>query len=357
MQTRISPLAAAVKARLANRKSIAQIADRMTVIEPASETIRPPSIFLESELDKVTRVGVYTTMEIERGRIYGGKEMHAPLIRYELSDAIAFPFGFTVKDHSFERFGEMPLRLLATGNVTHVRRAHYSGTTMGAQFFGHCIRDSCATTLLTRDDEALILPHQQNWTHWEEYRSIFALNPLPLGLIHVDELVFHSDYAQGRSRIQRYHTLRAMVREALPAARLKGAGKRIFLHRGATGAARVISNEIALVDALTSEGFEFVDIAQANVSKIMDAAMDAELCVTMEGSHQIHAFLFLKHDGILVNIQPSDRLNCVVNDFIPPIGMRYAFVVGMKGGAGYHVDIPALLKTIDLAEHARAVAR
>lgn len=354
--SRFHPLLAALRGRLKPRRPIEDIADRVITVEPASESWRPPAIFIESELDKIVRANEYSTAEIERNRMFGGKVRHEPLIRYEFSDALVFPYGFSVKDHSFARYGAIPLQLLATGEISHLRRAHYSGSTLGTQFFGHCIRDSCATALLTGEDEALILPYQEQWAHWEEYRSFFSLAPLPPGLFHVGELIFHSDFAQGPSRIQRYRELRARLREALPEAARKGEGKRIFLRRGAAGAKRAISNEGALIEALMKEGFEILDTAGASVSDIMHAAMDADLCVTMEGSHHIHAFLFLHSRGSIVHIQPSDRINCVLNDYLPQVGMGYGFVIGARSGAGYEVDIPNLLKTADLVANRRAVA-
>lgn len=353
MVSRLSPIFASLRQRLLGQRAMRELATRTDIIQEESVSYYPPAIYLPDQLEKVTATPSDTSWDWELTRLGSGCKRHAPLIRYEFEDVLVFETGFTVGGASFGRYGPLPLASLIGAQPRDLARAHYAGNYSTSRYFGHWLRDACATALLTRDNESLILPYGKEWRHAPEYIRVFSF-PTPEQLpVRVARLAYHSDYAQNENRTRRYGILRDRLRNALLHTAGHNPGRRVFLRRRG-GEARNINDEPALIDRLVKEGFHIVDTANMNIEEIMRASLDADLCVTMEGSHQAHAYLFLRRGGALINIQPSDRFNNMARDYAPNFGFQYGFVVGNREGAGYTVDVGALMRTIDLAQRAEA---
>lgn len=352
MVTRLSPIAASLRYRMSGERAMQEVAAKTEVIEEEGSSDYPPAIYLPDQLEKIAATPDDTTLEQEMARLRGGAKRHAPLIRYEFEDALVFETGFTVGNASFARYGPLPIASLIMTRPRDLPRAHYAGSHNASRYFGHWLHDACATALLTREDESLFLPYGAAWPHAPEYMRLFAFPPPERPPARVGKLSFHSDFGQGRNRIRRYEVLRERLRQSMRGKTGGKAGGRVFLRRSG-GEPRDINDESTLTDRLVREGFRIVDAASMSVEQMMKLALDADLCVTMEGSHQNHAVMFLRQGGTLINIQPSDRFNNMVQDFLPALGMRYGFMVAPRNGAGYDVDTEPLLRTIDLVERAK----
>src|SRR4051794_34687657 len=78
-----------VFARLRGRPvDIASLATEQRVISPSIEQEVPAAIFHPCELDRVKKVQQYTTWELEKRCIQGGRITHAATSVYKLEDAV-----------------------------------------------------------------------------------------------------------------------------------------------------------------------------------------------------------------------------------------------------------------------------
>lgn len=353
MLIRTRPFANAIRRRIGLRPRLEDAADRIETIEEQSTERRPGAIFLAAEFEKIMAVQHETTWDAEKRRISESQVTHKPLVRYEFSDALVFHYGCSVKGLSFFQYGPVPVKILLREPMATLNKAHYAMPSVAAPYFGHWLIDAVPSALLTEEDEDLILPTPDHWPHAKAYVRLFELHPHTRSLYRVNKLAVYHDISQSRSKVRRYREMRRRIRKNITTDGAAKKNERIYLRRGTTGTSRTIANEDELIRRLGEHGFTVVDVAASALDEIMSAAIDAEICVTIEGSHQDHALMFLRENGALVAIQPSNRFNCVAIDRTHPIGLHYGFVVADSADDGFLVDCASLLATLDLVEQRR----
>jgi len=179
---------------------------------------------------------------------------------------------------------------------------------------------------------------------------------IPDQTIFARRAVVVEDIAIGTHKAERLRRLARIARAKVGPR--KGDGL-VYLRRGDSGAARALANEKALVDALTARGFEVVDTEATPLEELLRRLRDAEVVVSMEGSHLTHAHLMMKEGGVLLVINPFDRFvsKHLLTAFM--LGARPATVIAEHaGGDGlYHVDVGDLFRTLDLAHTDREARR
>ena len=85
------------------------------------------------------------------------------------------------------------------------------------------------------------------------------------------------------------------------------------------------------------------------LERILGASADAQVVVSLEGSHSIHGLFAARRGALIVMINPADQFNNLLADLLPGFGQRLGSIVASREGAGYRVDVPRLLKLIDRA--------
>lgn len=346
MLPRIFPYKNKLKTYISDRKSLSDVAVSTEIIQQEEMETRPPSIFLEEEIEKVTASQAPVDLPTEIARARGGTVTHRPTIRYGLKNALVFANGVSVNGTTVARFGPLPHRQLLFGPVTRLDRAAYANSQTAMRFFGHWLTDACATALLCGDDETLILPIRNDWPHSGQYAKIFEFPRDPNPVFYVESLAMFDDVGHGSNRKQRYLALREQIRTKIP---VQGSNK-VYVRRGSLGVARTILNEDDVIRSLMDRGFEVLEPEAMTSREILDRTLDAEAIVSLEGSHLSHACYFLRNNGLILTLQQSDRFCNVYKDYANTIGLRYGFIVA-EGATelGYTVNIDSLNRTLDLA--------
>ena len=352
MPTRLAPYTNRLRRWWGGGSDLARAARRIEVVEPASTEARPPAVFLEGELAKVTAVQAETSWSQELARIRGGLVQHRALVRYELDDALVFASGFAAAGRNHARFGPLPHRALLTGRVVELDHAVSCHTSSAVRYFGHWLNDALPSALLAESGRSVLLPWHGGWPHASEYLARLDISPTPGAVFRVRELECYDDVGQGASRRARLRELRRRLRTTCSSER--PAHSRVYLRRGPLGAARAIANEDELLRALEREGFCVVDAGNAELEAVVAPMLDAELAVSVEGSHQAHALLALADEASLLSIQPSDRFSNVYATRAAALRWTYGFTVAATGADGrLQVDVDSLLRTVELCERSR----
>lgn len=335
--------------RLGRHVSLEDAATNIEVVEPESATSTPPVIALDGEFDRITRLAPGAAMEDAKSLVFGLAGVKRALIRYEFEDALVYPTGFSAGGGNFMRDLPLPHKQLLAGKITRLPKALCTHTPVSIRYFGHWIADSCPTALMKSDDEALLMTHRPEWPHAHEYCGLLDLDPEPAGVYHVDKLAWMDDFGQGESRSRRYRELRRRLRAHIGAAEQgESPARLVYLRRGSTGVKREIVNEDELIGRLSDSGFTIVDLHNASVADIMRRCMDAEICITLDGSHQNHAFFFMRDNGFMLILQPADRFSPNGIQRAHAFGLERGYVVTEAAPGGYVADADRILRTIDL---------
>ena len=352
---RLRPYANAVMKRIFGAPTFDEAATSVSVIEPEMEMRQPASVSLEGEFERIRNFAPGDTLEAAKLKAFGGSVRKRPLKRYEFKDMLVFPTGLSTSRATYMRDASLPHRLLLTQDIPTLTKALSTHTPVSIRYFGHWLSDSCPTALFCEEDEALLMTHRPAWPHAYDYCPLFDIAPKDAGVFHVEKLTWMDDVGQGPSRMERCQRLRRRLRANVKPADLKTPPpSRIYLRRGATGMNRTIANEEALIDRLSKQGFVTVDMQHMSVPEIMRAAIDADICVTMDGSHQNHAFYFLRDHGLLCMVQPADRFSLGGFEMGAGAGYATAFTIADPSPDGYVVDADKILRTIDLWQDGKA---
>jgi hypothetical protein len=129
-------------------------------------------------------------------------------------------------------------------------------------------------------------------------------------------------------------------------------GRKVMLHRGRSGAQRVLVNEHELETLLAMRGFEMVDPARCNAREIAQACA-GRAHPAMRGGQPVDPCLAIAERGAIVAMIPPYRYTNHYKDLTDCIGtMRYGSITGTAVEGGFHVDPDELLHLLDRVETA-----
>ncbi|WOI56521.1 glycosyltransferase 61 family protein [Palleronia sp. LCG004] len=178
----------------------------------------------------------------------------------------------------------------------------------------------------------LVLPYPSDWQHAADYVRHMDLHPLREPRAFFRELTVCTEIGMNENRRSRMKRLSADIRDRITASNCK----RVYLSRGKSGVTRELANESEIAAIL--EDNEFVKISvSAPPSQIRKALRDADICVSMEGSHVAHAILALPERSRLVIINPGDRFVTIFADYATLVGKRISYLVPEKRENGHHL--------------------
>jgi len=216
----------------------------------------------------------------------------------------------------------------------------------GSTWFGHWLEDEVPLQFLASAFGPPIAHVRTEYAHEGAYRELLKLDhPLRVGTAHIRHLRIVDEFAQNPSKARRYWRIRSQL------ARLKkGAGNRVFLNRGTTGASRSLTNEAQLVARFRAEGYAIVDIATSPLSEILNVLIGASLVVGVEGSHLAHALYAIKDFGQLVILTPPQRAYTTVAEIAPFCRVHASMYICIPESDGsFYANIDELLAFIDEA--------
>ncbi|MDF2232256.1 glycosyltransferase 61 family protein [Albimonas sp. CAU 1670] len=323
------------------------------VLQPEEvEGVRPP-VLLEAGVERIRAPAPFSVLETERAIVTAERVVHDPVIRWTFERAVATPHGWANAAFG-ERYDRAMLSDPLRGELARVGSLHYCIGFVSWRFFGHWLTDAVAASLLAPEDEATWLSHPPAWSHCRDYRALLGLAPLDAPAALAERLHVYQDYSQGSLKRERNRRIRARMR-----ARADGAqgGGRVYLRRGEGGVRRMIENEDALIEALSRDGFRVVDVLSSDARTLVERTLDAEVVVSLDGSHLDHTHFTVAEGGVQLAMIEPDRFTlrqvgiCRANGVIPA-----SVVLEGSAQAGYRVDVDEVFRTLELAERRRAAA-
>ena len=338
-----------VRGLIGQRSSLAEIAQKTEILQEEERVAVTPPLQLPGDTDKVTEgVPGHSTAAEELAVTTQTEMIHAPVIRWEIEDCLVHPAGIDARGAMWRH--RRPISHDLTCQLHSSDRSIYCDNGASQIYFGHWLNDACPTALLARDDEEVLLDQNPNWGNVPQYLGALALTPVPAPMIHVRKLAFLQDHGQGSLKARRYAEMRRRVAAHLPS---DGSGpKRVYFRRGATGVGRVFAEEDALTAALVARGFHVVDVAGATLKDLRQQFADADLVVTIDGSHMSHLYFTMRPETTVLTLIPSDRFTMLHAGYTHACNLRFGFLVVDASPAGYVVDVDRLHALIDMAETA-----
>ena len=336
--------------RLIARKSqlIFDLADRIEEISPAETSFASPAFYPDGALDKVTGLSPWRTWPFEMGLIDGGSNDNVATRAFTVNDAtISGPFVYKGAAKYFPGYGPAKLWDRSITKTIDIPEATLVSCFGGSRFFGPFLKDSLPQELLPGDETKKIVIQTKSYGHEAGYRDLFDLPAPPLvQRARIGRLTFYEDFGQNKNKRARYRVLYDRLR-----ANLDKQDHRppvgVYLKRGATGEARVLTNEDALETYLAGLGFDIVEPALLEAKEIARRTLDAPIVISVEGSHISHVCYSMSETGSLLVLQPPDRFALAFKEFTDRVGIRFGFVVGTQAEGGFAVDIDELQRLMD----------
>lgn len=312
------------------------------ILCPEQTAATRPPVYLAGQLDRVTASTGHNPLSVEIESMLATRYTHAPTIAYHLRDAVLHD-GSVYAKNMRHFIGERTGR---GGTVRHVAKAGLASTAVGYTYFGHWLQDDCCQYLLAEQaGEPICVFRPSAFAHLPAYAAYLRQEWMPTESAVFDELTIYQDFAQTSLKRQRYELLLKRLATAfqLPDRR----DKLIYLRRGTTGAARLLSDEPELINVLQKNGFEVLDVT-SSVEQIVSTLQRARVVVSVEGSQVAHCTYTLAQGCGLLLLQPADQFSAVHRHWTECVGVRLGFVVGERGGGGYVFSAEEVMRTVDL---------
>lgn len=270
-----------------------------------------------------------------------GVARHAPTKAFHIKDAVIHRGSVYAKNMRWFLFHPSENRNPWEGR--HLKDAALVSSAVGCRYFGHWLRDDCNQHFLAASSWPTVAMGREPTDHQKQYATLFGQDWATTDSATVDHLVIYQDYGENSSKRARAKQLASRI---APADKATNRSARIFLRRGSAGAARPIHNEDALLDSLTAQGFEVVDVT-SDLSSIIRKLSSAKLVVSMEGSHIAHCAYCLSEGCALLVLQPHDRFTSVHRGWSSSRGIRFGFAVGTGNSRGYEFAATDILRLSD----------
>lgn len=315
-------------------------------LHPAETIAGPACIALPGQYERVRACpyGIDTAKEI--AELQGAPRRIGPTLRYALVNVLV-SHGI-IYGRGQRKLFNYEIRLdQAELPWAEYDEAALRSSYIGCHFFGHWLRDDCATHFLAEQSGTAMSMPTPPWPDRASYLSLFGQSYAELDRSHVRRLILFDDISQNAHKVKRWRALRARVAKN----RVSGTtGRIIYLMRGAGGKQRSLLNEAEIVEALTRQGAVIVRAESLSVPELISELAGARIVVSVEGSQLSHALYTLSEGaGLLVVQEPYRFFNPHV-DWARPLNVRYGIVVSEQRELGFYLPVADLLHTIDLMD-------
>lgn len=306
-----------------------------------------PAIYPQGAMDKVTGLSPWRNWDTERALLAGGAFEHAPTRAYLIENVdISGPRIYRRNGRGNIGYGADKKWNRHMPPHVHLDEAALVSCYAGSRFFGPFMKDTLPLELLPDDSQHPIALRTKAYGDEPGYRALFDLPPPPLVMRgHVRRLTLYDDFGQTGHKAARYQILRDRLTASLGSS--GGAGHLVYLKRGATGEARVLSNEAALERRLSALGFVTVEPAALDPQEVARLTHGSRLVVSVEGSHMSHTVYSMDPAGAFLVLQPPDRFALAFKEFCDRVGITFAFVVGEQTDQGFDVNLDELCMMIE----------
>ncbi len=334
--------------KLARRpaRTVEEIASAAWEIAPASTRLAPPALSLPSQWERVASFSEFSSREGDLRKVRGGESVVNNATRaFRIREALLVDGALYKKDGAFLHLHPRTGRIPRLRVEQEIERGALYCTFGGNRYFGQWLMDDCVTYPLAAAEGVPVTTAQPVNSHTPGYEAGLEMKPVRAGGAFFRELVVFEDFGQNQSKHLRFRALGERLRQRLERRPHPG----VFIVRGATGARRVLQNEMELAERLRDRrGFTIIDPVKEEVPAIVRACAGARMVVGVEGSGLMHGILMLETGGGVLVLQPPNRFSAIYKDLTDRDQQQFGFVVGLARGEDFWVDPDEVERTLDL---------
>ena len=321
-------------------------AESVDELYPETSVIGPPTIALPDQYERVRGCAFGVNPVKEIAEVKGAPRKIKATLRYQFRDVLIdhnaiYSRGRRKVFNPGIRYNQADSRWMELDTVT------IRSSMIGCHFFGHWLRDDCATHLLTDQSEMPLSMPTPQWPDRAGYLSLFKQNYTEIFRGYVKRLILFDDISQNAHKAKRLHALRTRVREHIQPS---GSTQIVYLMRGRGGNERFLINEMEIVDSLIRRGVTILQAETVGLWQLVSQLLDARIVISVEGSQLSHALFTMRANGGLIVIQPPDRFFNSHMDWARAINIKYAIAVGELKDMGFSLPVDDLLRTIDMLQ-------
>ena len=303
----------------------------------------PPCVVIPGQFERVSACAFGVDIVQEVAQVQGAARNLEPTLRYVLEDVLV-DGGIIFRNGRQKMFNPELPSIQPKSQWEQYDEVVLRSSLVGCYYFGHWLRDDCATHLLAERAGTPMSMPTPSWPDRASYLAVFGQSCKVVQRAHVKRMILFHDISQNTHKTERLRALRAKVIQAQTS---QQNGRVIYLRRGQGGRQRTILNEPEIIEALASRGVVVVQAESLAVPELIRKLLGARIIMSVEGSQLSHALYTLRDGGGLLVIQPPDRFFNSHMDWVRALGMRYGIVVGELRDAGFHLPTDDLLRTLD----------
>jgi Glycosyltransferase 61 len=315
---------------------------KVEVIYPKSLRKSPVSKHLPGQLDRVRAVAFGGSVSDEIGQFLGNEREINATLRFEIGGALVNR-GIIYTGGGRRVISNLNKKNEFTGVNSATDIASLRTSFLGSYYFGHWLRDDCATAMIEDEGMKFFTPSPK-WPDKKAYRDVFKLDIPTAALLYAKRVIFYDDVSQNEHKIERIRKIRAGVQAQLSG---KSSPEIVYVKRGDGGEARRLVNETEIIDALTSKGVLCVS-AEDLETPVIESIFGCRLFISVEGSQISHAVYGVRDGGGVIVLQPPDRFFNSHLDWAVPLGIQYGSIVGLPDKHGFRIPVDEIFQTIDL---------
>ncbi|MBR0995460.1 glycosyltransferase family 61 protein [Bradyrhizobium japonicum] len=317
--------------------------DEIEIVYPESFVEGPYALTLPGQLDRISSVAFGGNVGIEVGQFLGAKRRIGATRKMVFSN-VFIANGTIFKNGRRWVFNDQAPLKNRRGQSKEFDFVACRSSFLGCHFFGHWLRDDCATHILASDSGIPMSMPAPPWPDRASYLSFFGQSEVDLQNAAVRKLVVFDDVSQNEQKASRLKLLRNKLRTAVAGS----LNDIVYLKRGAGGGARKLVNEEELVTLLEAMRIKIVEPEAIGTSQLVRDLIDARLIISIEGSQISHALYCLREKGALLVLQPPDRFFNPHMDWARVLEMKYGSLVGHPADGGFRIDPQDLLRGIEM---------
>jgi capsular polysaccharide biosynthesis protein len=320
--------------------------DDVQILYPETAVIGPYALTLPGQLERVSAVAFNGNVEDEIAQFMGGKRRIGSTRQLSFHDVLVVN-GTLHSDGRRWVFNDQAV--VAKDKIwTEQDYAVCRSSFLGCHYFGHWLRDDCATDILASEMGAPVSMPTPRWPDRNQYLSLFGQRQVDLNHAFVRNLILYDDVSQNEHKALRLRKLRERLRDSV----LATPTDVVYLKRGASGVSRQLVNERELIELLKKMSVRIVEPESIQTSRVIEELIDARLIISIEGSQISHALFCLRNQGALLVLQPPDRFYNPHMDWARALGMKYGALVGHPAGGGFFIPPKDLLRGIEMMQNA-----
>lgn len=320
------------------------VAQETWEVAPGSGRYVPPALFLPGQIERI-RTTEFAPLDMVAKAFRGDYDtfedatIGARFRNVDLVDGVLYA------DGAQRHLRAKSSRPLAYRVPIEVMSGAMYESWVGNRWFGNWLSDDTMAYLLAETAGTVVTTRTRRTGHVPRYEELLGMDPLRRDRVHFDELILFEDLPHNAGKSRRC----AEVRRRLLAGRRCQSTAGVFLLRGDSGDARVMTNERQIADELArTYGFHVLDPATATVDEIVELCGHAPVVAGVEGSHLVHGLVVMPPQATLLAFQPPDRTVAALKTITDRQEQRYAFIVGEGTSDAFSVDWTEVRRTLDL---------